>query len=321
MDIIAPIHLTRQELYAKVWTIPVRHLAQEFGLSDVGLAKLCKRRNIPTPPLGYWAKKAHGKPVSKPRLPSDPDESPIIIGARNESPAPPISLAETFFDPELGKLAEAETRAEHLIQVSETLRSPHRLVALTRDRLKGVKPSKWSRYGPTLSPKHDKEFPCLSVAVGKNNMGRALRILDAIVKGCELRGFQFVRRETRSNRTLYLEAFGIHYQLRVREPANRKLRALTNEDKERLKQYAHAHVERYEYVLSGKLQVELQNEWGYSSICTIRDGEKVRIEECLNRLVLAILREADERRRVEKKWAEEAKVRAIQQKIEEEEAE
>ena len=44
----------REELYERVWTTPVHRLAKEFGYSDVGLAKLCHKHQIPTPGLGYW---------------------------------------------------------------------------------------------------------------------------------------------------------------------------------------------------------------------------------------------------------------------------
>ena len=65
--------LSREELYQQVWTTPMRHLARAYGLSDVGLAKLCKRHAIPTPLVGYWAKLAHGKPVTQPALPAPSD--------------------------------------------------------------------------------------------------------------------------------------------------------------------------------------------------------------------------------------------------------
>jgi hypothetical protein len=40
-------------------------LAKKFGLSDVGLRKICVKHGIPTPPVGYWAKPNFGKPVKK----------------------------------------------------------------------------------------------------------------------------------------------------------------------------------------------------------------------------------------------------------------
>lgn len=48
--------LTRAELFDQIWREPMRTLAPKFGLSDVGLAKLCKRKAIPRPPMGYWAR-------------------------------------------------------------------------------------------------------------------------------------------------------------------------------------------------------------------------------------------------------------------------
>jgi hypothetical protein len=59
------ILLTRRDMYDKVWSQAMRKLAPEWGLSDVGLKKLCKRFEIPTPPVGYWAKLEHGKKVRK----------------------------------------------------------------------------------------------------------------------------------------------------------------------------------------------------------------------------------------------------------------
>jgi len=54
------IRFMREQLYKKVWSRPISSLAKEWGISDVGLAKICKRHNIPRPGLGYWRKKELG---------------------------------------------------------------------------------------------------------------------------------------------------------------------------------------------------------------------------------------------------------------------
>jgi len=69
---------TRQELYDLAWSEPMKTLAERFGLSDVGLAKACKRYDIPRPPRGYWAKLKAGKKVHRQSLP------PRGIGMSNE---------------------------------------------------------------------------------------------------------------------------------------------------------------------------------------------------------------------------------------------
>ena len=53
--------ITRKQLYEKVWSTPMTAISKEYGLSDVGMAKLCKRHDIPRPPRGYWAQVQHGQ--------------------------------------------------------------------------------------------------------------------------------------------------------------------------------------------------------------------------------------------------------------------
>jgi hypothetical protein len=60
---------TREALYELVWSESTRTLAERFGISDVGLAKACKRANIPTPDRGYWARVAVGKDCARTPLP------------------------------------------------------------------------------------------------------------------------------------------------------------------------------------------------------------------------------------------------------------
>lgn len=65
--------MTRRELFDRVWTDPVTAVAEEWGLSDRGLAKACSRLKVPTPPRGYWPKVRAGKRVRRPKLPDLPD--------------------------------------------------------------------------------------------------------------------------------------------------------------------------------------------------------------------------------------------------------
>ena len=55
----------REELYEKVWNQPATRVAKEFGVSDVAIAKVCRKLIIPLPRQGYWAKKAYGHAVSR----------------------------------------------------------------------------------------------------------------------------------------------------------------------------------------------------------------------------------------------------------------
>lgn len=55
------IRLNREELYEQVWSMPMTKLARQYEISDVGLAKICKKLEIPVPGRGYWAKKGRKK--------------------------------------------------------------------------------------------------------------------------------------------------------------------------------------------------------------------------------------------------------------------
>lgn len=60
---------TRHQLYELVWAGPVSALAKSLKVSDVALAKACRRGDIPLPPRGYWMKLNAGKGVTKTPLP------------------------------------------------------------------------------------------------------------------------------------------------------------------------------------------------------------------------------------------------------------
>lgn len=64
------VTLHREKLYQEVWQTPISQLASKYGLSDVGLAKVCKRMDIPLPPRGYWQKRRYGHEVKESNLPA-----------------------------------------------------------------------------------------------------------------------------------------------------------------------------------------------------------------------------------------------------------
>jgi integrase len=81
-------YFTREDLYRSVWTAPVSEVAARLGISDVGLAKACRRAAIPLPPRGYWARVASGQQVIRAPLPTSPAEFPKLIRVR--APRQPI---------------------------------------------------------------------------------------------------------------------------------------------------------------------------------------------------------------------------------------
>jgi hypothetical protein len=57
--------LTRRAMYDLVWSRPMTTVAEDLGISDIGLKKICDKHRVPTPPRGYWAKRDAGNQQSK----------------------------------------------------------------------------------------------------------------------------------------------------------------------------------------------------------------------------------------------------------------
>lgn len=122
--------MKRSELYALVWGKPLRKLALELGLSDVGLAKVCKRMDVPVPGLGYWNKVAAGLPVPTIELP--PMATDIEIGLPS-----PADVRRKAVDAEVTTALRAAARdgAEAIplpkVAIRPTLEDCHPLVKKT----------------------------------------------------------------------------------------------------------------------------------------------------------------------------------------------
>jgi hypothetical protein len=298
--------ITRQELYELVWKTPTRHLCKRFGLSDVGLAKTCKRFQIPRPSYGYWAKKAAGGHVTRTPLPPSDDKTLQKIVFFEHEPKPEGD--DGFFDAEIRALYELETQADPIV-VADSLRSPHPLVARTRDALAGAKPSEWSRIPGLLYPNTVEGTHLLDIACGKATLPRALRIMDAVLKGLEKRGYTFGKSDNSWHHGTAATAHGCDFVFRVREPARRQLNPKP-----------HSWGPRYDLVLSGELQLEIDS-MAYRSTRICRDSVRKKVEDYVRDLPLKMLEAIDEDRRIDARRAEEQRRQDEIRRIEKEAAE
>ena len=71
-------HYNREELYEKVWTMSIRKVAEEYGVSHTTMGKTLKRLHIPVPRVPLWSKKSAKNP--KPVRPPLPE----VIGGNGE---------------------------------------------------------------------------------------------------------------------------------------------------------------------------------------------------------------------------------------------
>lgn len=109
--------ITREELYKLIWSKSLVLAANELGISDVGLAKICKRLNVPRPYRGYWAQSASGRKLSIPPLSAAKEDAPTSAWITRY--AKPQTTAE---EQTRSALIESESLPENRIVVPDNLR-------------------------------------------------------------------------------------------------------------------------------------------------------------------------------------------------------
>jgi hypothetical protein len=174
-----PTTLTRKELHEEVWSTPMVKLGEKYGLSDVGIAKICRKHGIPRPPRGYWAKKQHGKNVRQTPLPNPPGNPEIVISPYGAGPR----ITDDDVQKEAGVALDRADQADSRIEVPERLTKPHPLIKETK---LAILENREAQHGWRGSGSHRDR---LAVYASDELLPRALRIMDTLVKVLESRGY------------------------------------------------------------------------------------------------------------------------------------
>jgi hypothetical protein len=295
----------RQELYAKVWQFPIRKLAAEYGISDVGLAKVCRKLEIPLPGLGHWTKIACGHTIPRPPLPQV-ENLPTLYRQVREEKTPILPEDEPKLEA-IERLVAASTPP-----VTKAMLA-HPIVEKTRALLNEAR----TREGEKLWGGREAEW--LDLRVTKATLPRALRIMAAIIYMLQQEGFKFLVEKKESESTsaiVYGEKirFGVIERSRQVKPAKPIGFSSYSYDSIRLKPTGMLSLEVWNYYSGGPQKV-----W--------RDREKMKLEEQLPKCIAGMMRialwERAERDKHEKEEQARQKrideVRAELQKIEKEE--
>lgn len=268
--------IDRKTLYEQVWTTPVSRLCKEYGLSDVGFAKICKCHNIPRPPRGYWEKTRNGKAVRKRPLPevSDPRLETITIQVRPHSP-------RQEFPEDVRRRLDAEKKAESRIIVPGSPESPHPLVARTMTSLRSARVDERGLASPKASN-------CLKVSVSPGCIGRAISILDTLIKAFEARGFRMKDRDGEPA-VLVPELPDDPVTFRLEERVRRVQRAPIGSKRDRPSSYFEPRVQ-YDFFPTGELCLALTSASAFNVRKSWRDGKRRRVEDQLNDFVQGVIR-------------------------------
>ena len=174
------ITTTRTKLFERVWTAPMRDVAPEYGFTDVGLKKVCKRLGIPTPPQGHWITAAERR-GPRPSLPPAPPGTDEEVEFRKWLPDPPTAKPQQRRPHELEARLAKEGEPASRIVVPDHLESPHLLIRSLRDDMKAG--TAMDDGFINLRSEH-----VVDLHVSKAQSRRALRILNALFKALEARG-------------------------------------------------------------------------------------------------------------------------------------
>jgi len=157
----------REKLYREVWEEPVLKVAKRYRCSDVYLARICRKMQVPLPGRGYWAKPKERRPPRPPLPKLTPEEARRLhfIGDRRST--------EQQRYQEAAESAKAESSGAAVV-VQDALTDPHELVAKAERRLRRAKVIRGVVSGRRLG--------LLDLSVAPDSLGRGLRIFDALLK-------------------------------------------------------------------------------------------------------------------------------------------
>jgi len=253
-------------------------LAQRYGMSDVGLAKICKKNNIPRPPKGYWSRKYAGQDVSAEPLPDVENDKIIQINT---------DIKQIEFIRHRQELIKESSLPGTLIasiNVPDSLTNPHPLVSQTSELLKSCKEDK---HGILELPTET----CLSIHVSREALPRALRIMDALIKSLMSLGFEvFIE----NNATL-VKLLGVTLGISIQEELNR--RYLQAKDHILETHYYHFGYKLYEELSkpTGRLILAIDEKELYLEMNarrSWRDSETNKLEDLLPRFISGLIKAA-----------------------------
>ena len=311
------VFLKREALYKMVWAKPVSKLAREYGLSDRGLGKICKRLEIPVPGRGYWQMKKKGLKIPVPPLRTT--KKSYATGAYIHTKSKPRTDGEQ--DHETCDLITAEKLPENIITVPPSLDSPHALIAMTQRSLMGAKTDE-------RGLKQPRARGCLDVHVGPDSIDRAMLIMDTLVKALEARGFDIsVAKEPPFSTSVSVMDEIIPFALN--EDLNRTEKKLTAAQRKEKEKHPWMYSrQEYDYSPNGTLSLRIKNDSSLNIRKKWSDGRRQRLEDCLNSFVGGIIKTAiamkhlrAERERREREWQEERQRREERERIRQEEEE
>lgn len=254
------IEWDREKLFEQLWTAPTRIVAREYGLSDVGLAKICRKLQIPKPGVGYWRKKQCGFALERPKLP--PLKAPAKLVSRIQMPAPPKPKETSDTTPEPLRIPPPSTVL-------------HPMVRQTQRAFAKGSPDQFGRLRPS-----DFRLPHFDLRVTSSGLEKAVGFMDRLARFAEANEIRIVpASKERGDITLRFQVDGEEIRTFLLERVRGKRRDLTPAEKREHDQWPSLGRRdfAYVYVACNRFVFEIENysdgqrKWAESEEQTIDD--------------------------------------------------
>lgn len=307
--------LSRQDLYELAWSKPLVDLAKDFGLSDVALAKRCRKLGIPIPGRGYWAKVAAGQTPRQPPLKQREEKWPDHTALTFDPPDDPDGEKE---DNPAGTSEHAALR-ERIAVLQAAGGADHSPASAAIKRTAVLLKRPWRN---SISwNRGEKTGATVQIEASDLVVDRALRIPDCLLGGAEKLGWLFKGpapveepgSRFRPDPDPAVPAFGcIHVQgeplaFRIDERRRQVDHLLTAEELIRKRRGALYYQPRWDYVNTGELCLHLMYADARHTIRTWKDSTRRPLETQINTILLAFLDQAQQiKQRREERLRQEA---------------
>lgn len=295
--------LTREELYERVWQKPIREVAAELGISDVGLAKACRKSNIPLPHQGHWLKKP--EPAR--------DRLKVLLPA----PAPGARLEFDFQGSEFAVIqVRDQAREDAEKRLAETPRpatEDKRLVQFAKDARKAIDLRKLDERG-IVRCDGPTPWPCRT---SPENVERGLSVLKSLWGRLQSMGID-VDQSEKNPVMVGFEVDGGRYWFWIEEHSNQSFRDLTAKElaekqrAEKTKSYWWAPNLKV-YTPTGKILVKLSHESSEYIRRKWSDTNYAQVEERIDEIIAGTFSLAAEDKREREQRAREKELEAARQ--------
>jgi hypothetical protein len=277
----------------------MRTLAKRFGISDVGLAKTCRRHKIPRPHRGYWQQKQHGKTVRVvPLPPLKPDDKHLEAVTLT-----PSNRRRRAKEEETGPVAEQRKyEKDHQILVPEYILHLHPLVREMQAYCRGAERSRFTYRG-------QRQASQAAVDVAPDSLPRALRILDTLIRALEERDFPVtIDRESDALRAV-VAVQDTTVGIRLEERRKQVEIAPSASDVVLSDAYPWRSNPRKEAQYTGKFALKIAEDWAKGVRRKWADGKTQRVEDCLNAFVVGLVQAAEAKKQAQAEWEEQQRRR------------